>query len=78
MTAANSRAILEAITETRSDMTEMQREISKSLAHIDQRLTKIEVEMAETRGAYRLARFVIALLGLSGIGGILAWLSSLK
>lgn len=78
MTTANYRAILEAITETRSDMTQMQREINQTLNHIDHRLTKIEVEMAETRGAYRLARFIIALLGISGIGGVIAWLSSLK
>ena len=78
MTTANYRAILEAITETRSDMTQMQREINQTLSHIDRRLTKIEVEMAETRGAYRLARFIIALLGISGIGGVIAWLSSLK
>ena len=55
---------------------------TRDVSQILERLTKIEadladikVEMAETRGAYRLAKFVIALLGLSGLGGILAWLN---
>jgi hypothetical protein len=55
---------------------------TRDVSQILERLTKIEadladikVEMAETRGAYRLAKFVIALLGVSGLGGILAWLN---
>jgi hypothetical protein len=35
----------------------------------------MRVEMAETRGAYRLAKFVIGILGLTGISGLMAWLS---
>jgi hypothetical protein len=35
----------------------------------------MRVEMAETRGAYRLAKFVIGILGLTGVSGIVAWLS---
>jgi hypothetical protein len=36
------------------------------------------MELAETRGAFRLAKFVIALLGISGLGGALAWLQGQK
>ena len=50
-------------------------EILKRLDRIERDLADIKVEMAETRGAYRLAKFVIALLGVSGLGGLLAWIS---
>jgi hypothetical protein len=50
-------------------------EILKRLDRIESDLADIKVEMAETRGAYRLAKFVIALLGISGLGGMLAWLN---
>jgi hypothetical protein len=50
-------------------------EILKRLERIEQDLADIKVEMAETRGAYRLAKFVIALLGISGLGGLLAFLN---
>jgi hypothetical protein len=50
-------------------------EILKRLDRIERDLADIKVEMAETRGAYRLAKFVIALLGISGLGGMLAWLN---
>ena len=50
-------------------------EILKRLDRIESDLADIKVEMAETRGAYRLAKFVIALLGISGLGGVLAWLN---
>ena len=46
------------------------------LERIEGELAEIKLEMAETRGAYRLAKFVIALLGVSGLGGILAWISN--
>ena len=50
-------------------------EILKRLERIEQDLADIKVEMAETRGAYRLAKFVIALLGISGLGGFLAYMN---
>jgi hypothetical protein len=50
-------------------------EILKRLERIEQDLADIKVEMAETRGAYRLAKFVIALLGISGLGGFLAYVN---
>ena len=50
-------------------------EILKRLERIERDLADIKVEMAETRGAYRLAKFVIAMLGLSGLGGIIAFLN---
>lgn len=50
-------------------------EILKRLDRIERDLADIKVEMAETRGAYRLAKFVIALLGVSGLGGFLAWMN---
>ena len=49
--------------------------ILERLDRIESDLACVRVEMAETRGAYRLAKFVIALLGLSGLGGLTAWLS---
>ena len=42
---------------------------------IEDSLVVIESELPETRWAYRLARFVIALLGVSGISGVVAWLA---
>ena len=55
---------------TRSDSTE----ILKRLDRIERELSDIKLELAETRGAFRLAKFVVALLGLSGLGGVTAWL----
>jgi hypothetical protein len=49
-------------------------EILKRLDRIERDLADIKVELAESRGAYRLAKFVIALLGVSGLGGLLAWM----
>ena len=48
------------------------------LDRIEKELGDIKVELAETRGAYRLAKFVIALLGVSGLGGLLAWMNGSK
>jgi hypothetical protein len=50
-------------------------QILERLTRIESELAEIKLEMAETRGAYRLAKFVIALLGVSGLGGLLAWLN---
>ena len=47
-------------------------QILERLDRIEVDLAEIKVELAETRGAYRLAKFVIALLGVSGLGGLLA------
>jgi hypothetical protein len=58
-------------------MTAAQRdgEILARLDRIERDLGTIKLELAETRGAYRLARFVIALLGVSGLAGVTAWIS---
>jgi hypothetical protein len=53
-------------------------EILKRLERIERDLADIKTELAETRGAYRLAKFVIALLGVSGLGGIIAWMQGQK
>jgi hypothetical protein len=50
-------------------------QIIERLDRIERDLADIKLEMAETRGAYRLAKFVIALLGVSGLGGVTAWLA---
>lgn len=50
-------------------------QILERLERIEKDLADIKVEMAEARGAYRLAKFVIALLGISGLGGVFAWLN---
>jgi hypothetical protein len=49
-------------------------EILARLDRIEKDLGTIKMELAETRGAYRLAKFVIALLGVSGLGGVIAWI----
>lgn len=49
-------------------------EILKRLDRIEKELADIRVELAESRGAYRLAKFIIALLGVSGLGGVTAWM----
>lgn len=49
------------------------KQILERLERIENDLADIKLEMAETRGAYRLAKFVIALLGVSGLGGLTAW-----
>jgi hypothetical protein len=48
-------------------------EILARLTKIESDLDEIKLELAESRGAYRLAKFVIAILGISGLGGVLAW-----
>lgn len=53
-------------------------EILHRLDRIEKDLGTIKMELAETRGAYRLAKFVVALLGVSGLGGITAWLMGQK
>ena len=53
-------------------------QILERLGRIESDLAEIKVELAETRGAYRLAKFVIALLGVSGLGGLLAWMNGSK
>ena len=50
-------------------------QILDRLDKIEEELSAMRVEMAETRGAYRLAKFVICILGLTGVSGIVAWLS---
>ena len=51
-------------------------EILKRLERIEQDLGVIKTELAETRGAFGLAKFVIALLGISGLGGVIAYLQA--
>lgn len=51
-------------------------EILYRLSKIEKDLSEIKLELAETRGAYRLAKFVVALLGVSGLGGVTAWFVS--
>lgn len=50
-------------------------QILDRLDKIEEEISAMRVEMAETRGAYRLAKFVIGILGLTGISGLMAWLS---
>ena len=49
-------------------------EILKRLDRIEKDLTEIKIDLAESRGALRLAKTVIGLLGLTGIGSLLAWM----
>ncbi|NBW08913.1 MAG: hypothetical protein EBR82_12900 [Caulobacteraceae bacterium] len=59
---------------TRTDVSQ----VLERLERIERDLAEIKVELAETRGAYRLAKFIIALLGVSGLGGLLAWVNGSK
>jgi hypothetical protein len=57
-------------------MTKSQSEIILDrLDRIQRDIDALKNEMAETRGAFRLAKFVLAILGLSGVGGLITWLS---
>lgn len=51
-------------------------EILKRLDRIERDLTDIKVDLAESRGALKLARLVIGILGLSGLGGLITWMQS--
>jgi hypothetical protein len=51
-------------------------QIIDRLDKIDDEISAMRVEMAETRGAYRLAKFIIGMLGVTGIGSLIAWLSA--
>lgn len=53
-------------------------EILVRLDRIEKDLGTIKMELAETRGAFRLAKFIVALLGISGLGGVTAWLMGQK
>lgn len=50
-------------------------QILERLDRIEDEVNAMRVEMAETRGAYRLAKFIIGILGFTGITGMAAWLS---
>ena len=57
------------MTKSQADM------ILDRLDRIQHDIDSLKNEMAETRGAFRLAKFVLAILGLSGVGGLVTWLS---
>lgn len=48
-------------------------QIIDRLDKIEYELASIRTEMAETRGAYRLAKWVIGILGLTGLSSLAAW-----
>jgi hypothetical protein len=49
-------------------------EILKRLDRIERDLLEIKVDLAESRGALKLAKGIIFLLGMTGLGGLLTWL----
>lgn len=51
-------------------------EILKRLDRIEKDLTDIKVDLAESRGALKLAKLIIGVLGLSGLGGLITWMQS--
>jgi hypothetical protein len=51
-------------------------EILKRLDRIEKDLTDIKVDLAESRGALKLAKLIIGILGLSGLGGLITWMQS--
>jgi tetrahydromethanopterin S-methyltransferase subunit G len=50
-------------------------EIIKRLDRIEQDLADVKTELAETRGAYRLGRFILGFLSVGGVGAVLMWLT---
>lgn len=48
MTTANYQSLLEAITETRSDVNDVRRELLSRLDKIDERLRLVEIDQART------------------------------
>jgi tetrahydromethanopterin S-methyltransferase subunit G len=50
-------------------------EIIKRLDRIEQELTDVRTELAETRGAYRLGRFILGFLSVGGVGALLMWMT---
>jgi hypothetical protein len=61
-----------------SPRTSQNTEILKRLDRIERDLTEIKVDLAESRGALKLAKLIIGLLGVSGLGGLLAWIQGQK
>jgi len=51
-------------------------EILRRLDRIEKDLTAIKVDLAESRGALNLAKGIIFLLGMTGLGGLITWLQS--
>jgi hypothetical protein len=51
-------------------------QIIDRLDKIDEDLSSMRIEMAETRGAFRLGKFIVGLLGLTGISSLAAWLAA--
>jgi hypothetical protein len=51
-------------------------EILKRLDRIEKDLTEIKIDLATSRGALSLAKSIIFLLGISGLGGLIAWIQS--
>ena len=49
-------------------------EILKRLDRIERDLTEIKIDLAESRGALKLAKGIIFLLGMTGLGGLLTWM----
>ena len=49
-------------------------EILKRLDRIEKDLTEIKVDLATSRGALNLAKSIIFLLGLTGLGGLITWI----
>ena len=51
-------------------------EILRRLERIEKDLTEIKVDLAESRGALNLAKGIIFLLGMTGLGGLITWLQN--
>ena len=49
-------------------------EILKRLDRIERDLTEIKIDLAESRGALKLAKGIIFLLGVTGLGGLITWM----
>lgn len=50
--------------------------IIERLDRIELDISNMRVEMAETRGAYKLAKLIVGFLGLTGLSSLVAWLAS--
>ena len=50
-------------------------QILDRIESIEKEISAMRVEMAETRGAFRLAKFIISVLGLAGVSSFVAWMA---
>jgi tetrahydromethanopterin S-methyltransferase subunit G len=51
-------------------------QILDRLDKIEEEISAMRIEMAETRGAFRFGKFVVGIIGLTGLSSLAAWLAN--